>query len=51
MKVLSFRWLTLFFGGSAAASLVAVVLQGVPAVIPAAQIRLAWVVTRVLVEF
>ncbi len=51
MKVLSVRWLSLFLGGSAAVSLVAAALQQIPVVIPLYQVRLAWLVTRVLVEF
>ncbi len=51
MKALSVRWLSLFLGGSAVFSLGAALLQQVPAVIPAAHIRLAWTLTRVLVEF
>jgi len=51
MKALSLRWLSLFLGGSAVMSAVAVALQQLPAVVPLGQVRLAWVVTRVLVEF
>jgi len=45
------RWLSLVLGGSAVVSLGAMLLQRVPAVIPAAHIRLVWTLTRVLVEF